>query len=105
MSEGWPEIHPSAQMYYDRATLDAALADARTRIEEWSYEDDAHGYCHERPDWLRLVEEVERRRTARADAWAWGYTAGFSNAMRRMSDEPHAPTSPNPYRATEEDER
>jgi hypothetical protein len=37
--------------------------------------------------------------TARADAWDEGYVSGHSNAMRRMSDEPNAPTSPNPYRA------
>lgn len=32
-----------------------------------------------------------------ACAWEEGYAAGHSNAMRRMSDEPNAPTSPNPY--------
>jgi hypothetical protein len=37
--------------------------------------------------------------TAQADAWDQGYTSGHSNAMRRMSDEPNAPTTPNPYRA------
>jgi len=37
--------------------------------------------------------------TARADAWDQGYGFGHSNAMRQMSDEPNAPTSPNPYRA------
>lgn len=37
---------------------------------------------------------------ARAEAWDKGYTSGHSNAMRRMSDEPDAPTSPNPYRET-----
>ena len=34
----------------------------------------------------------------RAEAWEEGYTSGHSNAMRRMSDEPDAPTTPNPYR-------
>ena len=38
-------------------------------------------------------------REARAAAWDEGYTSGHSNAMRRMSDEPNAPTTPNPYRA------
>ena len=33
--------------------------------------------------------------------WNEGYTSGHSNAMRRMSDEPNAPTSPNPYAAKE----
>ena len=36
---------------------------------------------------------------ARAEAWDEGYRSGHSNAMRRMSDEPNAPTTPNPYRA------
>lgn len=34
---------------------------------------------------------------ARAEAWDAGYRSGFSNAMRRMSDEPNAPTTPNPH--------
>lgn len=36
---------------------------------------------------------------ALAKVWDRGYASGFSNAMRRMSDEPDAPTTPNPYRA------
>jgi hypothetical protein len=43
---------------------------------------------------LRLPE---RDRETAAKAWDRGYAAGHSNAMRRMSDEPHAPTSRNPY--------
>lgn len=39
----------------------------------------------------------ERDRETAAKAWDRGYAAGHSNAMRRMSDEPHAPTSRNPY--------
>lgn len=35
----------------------------------------------------------------RAEAWGEGYRSGKSNAMRRMSDEPNAPTTANPYRA------
>lgn len=31
-------------------------------------------------------------------AWDRGYRSGFSNAMRRMSDEPHAPSTHNPYK-------
>ena len=41
-----------------------------------------------------LTPLVER---AQGAAWDRGYTSGGSNAMRRMSDEPNAPTSPNPY--------
>lgn len=33
-------------------------------------------------------------------AWDQGYASGSSNAMRRMSDEPSAPKTPNPYRTT-----
>lgn len=36
---------------------------------------------------------------AAAVAWDEGYTSGHSNAMRQMSDEPHAPKTANPYRA------
>ena len=49
---------------------------------------------------VRAVEHwlAQRDAAVRAEAWDEGYTAGHSNAMRRMSDEPNAPTSPNPYR-------
>lgn len=36
-------------------------------------------------------------RVIRAEAWERGRRAGFSNAMRRMSDEPNAPEPKNPY--------
>lgn len=54
------EIHPAAQPYYDRLTLSDAVEIAREVIDEWSYEQDAHGYCHRRAVLLRLVEAVER---------------------------------------------
>lgn len=44
-----------------------------------------------------LVEPTVRE--AKAAAWSNGYASGFSNAMRRMSDEPNAPITPNPYRS------
>lgn len=53
------EVAEPARPYYDRMTLDAALADVKTMVEEWSYEDDAHGYCHVRPMLVALVEAVE----------------------------------------------
>ena len=40
----------------------------------------------------RWLEQV------RAEAWDEGYTSGRSNTMRRMSDEPKAPLTCNPYR-------
>ena len=40
----------------------------------------------------RWLEQVK------AEAWDKGYTSGRSNAMRRMSDEPKAPLTRNPYR-------
>ena len=40
----------------------------------------------------RWLEQVK------AEAWDQGYTSGMSNAMRRMSDEPKAPLTRNPYR-------
>lgn len=43
-------------------------------------------------------------RSLKADVWDEGYTSGHSNAMRRMSDEPDAPTTPNPYRIEASDE-
>lgn len=52
------------------------------------------------PTMVQAVEE-HFERTVVAVAWDEGYTSGHSNAMRRMSDEPNAPTTPNPYRAEE----
>ena len=40
----------------------------------------------------RWLEQVK------SEAWDEGYTSGRSNAMRRMSDEPKAPLTRNPYR-------
>lgn len=46
----------------------------------------------------KLRERVnELTREALAEAWDQGYASGHSNAMRRMSDEPNAPTTLNPY--------
>jgi hypothetical protein len=53
-------IDPRAQVYYDRLTTEHAVEYAREHIEEWSYEDDPHGYCHTRPMLVKLVEAVER---------------------------------------------
>lgn len=52
------EIAPGTEQYYKRMTLDAALADTITMIEEWSYYEDAHGYCHIRPMLIGLVEAI-----------------------------------------------
>ena len=53
-------IAPGTERYYERMTLEDALADTITTIEEWSYADDPHGYCHFRPMLIRLVEAAER---------------------------------------------
>jgi hypothetical protein len=45
-----------------------------------------------------LTERGER-------TWDEGYKSGWSNAMRRMSDEPHAPITPNPYRIARQEAR
>lgn len=42
--------------------IEQALTTARERCEEWSYEEDPHGYCHDRPELVALIKEVERRR-------------------------------------------
>lgn len=52
-------VDPRALSYYAEVSLDTALAIARERIEEWSYDDDPHGYCHERPVLMRLVQTIE----------------------------------------------
>jgi hypothetical protein len=49
-------IEPAARPWYDRLTLSTAIIMACETIDEWSYEQDAHGYCHDRSVLLRLVE-------------------------------------------------
>ena len=44
------------------ADVELALADARTRVEEWDQAADAHGWWHERPHWIALYNEVVRLR-------------------------------------------
>jgi hypothetical protein len=46
------------------ADVELALADTRTRIEEWRREDDAHGWWHERPMLIALHNEVIRLRAS-----------------------------------------
>jgi hypothetical protein len=49
------DVNPAAKSYYDRMTLELAIQIAKERIEEWSYNDDPHGYCHERPVLIALI--------------------------------------------------
>jgi hypothetical protein len=44
------------------ADVGRALADARTRVEEWDQNADPHGWWHDRPDWIALHNEVVRLR-------------------------------------------
>lgn len=55
----WPEIQPPAQPYYDRTDLRLAIAATREQVDEWSYDDDAHGYCHFRSLYAELVKAAE----------------------------------------------
>lgn len=57
-----PEIETRARDYYDLLDVEVAIRVAKERIEEWSYEDDPHGYCHTRPVLVRLVQAAERAR-------------------------------------------
>lgn len=48
--------------------IEQALITARERVEEWDYETDPHGYCHDRPEMVALITEVERLRPDLAEA-------------------------------------
>lgn len=63
--------------------------------------DGCHGFFTDHGTWIAAVNDALRETAERA--WNEGYTSGHSNAMRRMSDEPNAPTSPNPYATKEPD--
>lgn len=67
MSEfkGFP-VDPRALEYYDRRVrasvaenLDLAIEAGKELIEQWTYEEDPHGYCHDRPLLILLVRTAE----------------------------------------------
>jgi hypothetical protein len=58
-------IVPAAQPWYDQLTLESAIVQASEMIDEWDYEQDAHGYCHDRSVLLRLVEAAKQQVAAR----------------------------------------
>lgn len=54
---GWTyEVVQPARPYYDSLDLATAIQSAKEQVEEWSYAEDAHGYCHERSVLVRLIE-------------------------------------------------
>jgi hypothetical protein len=55
----------------DPDRIEDAISDARTRVDEWSYEQDPHGYCHDRTDWIGLLLEIERLRAAARPKNGW----------------------------------
>jgi hypothetical protein len=60
MSDTWPTIHPATIQYYDRyADLDLSIQVTREQVDEWDYESDAHGYCHNRSCYATLVRAAE----------------------------------------------
>lgn len=64
--DGYPAAHWD---YPSRcADVEMALEAARERVEEWDREADAHGWWHERPDWIALHNEVLRLRAMTAPA-------------------------------------
>lgn len=48
--------------------IEQAVITARERVDEWDYESDPHGYCHDRPELVALISEVERLRPDLAEA-------------------------------------
>ena len=50
------------------ADVELAMTSARERVKEWNRQQDAHGWWHERPDWIALHNEVIRLRAQRQAA-------------------------------------
>lgn len=107
-----PDVRRALQPTVDRDALVRALFDASHPGERDPNDPNWHGNYY--PDPLGAVDRflasgvvqdaADVRRAVAEEVWDKGYAAGFSNAMRRMSDEPKAPTSPNPYRAAARDD-
>lgn len=86
---GYDPDKPPATTTFTQADIDAAEKCGRAIGAANS----ARAYSQSPPEAIRQQREI---------AWDEGYTSGHSNAMRRMSDEPDAPTTPNPYRQPKE---
>jgi hypothetical protein len=62
------DFDPRASRYYqglnplDPERVKRAINDGWTFVKEWSYEQDAHGYCHSRTDLIALLLEIRRLR-------------------------------------------
>lgn len=56
--DSWPEIRPEAESYYN-LTAEQAIIIAEETVDEWDYDRDKHGYCHERPVLVALLAEIE----------------------------------------------
>lgn len=61
-TQGWDAVEPAAALYYDRLTVDDAVLQAKEVCAEWSYAEDAHGYCHDRSMLVTLIRAIEARR-------------------------------------------
>lgn len=61
MSEGWPDIAPGTEGYYEQSAGHYMVC-AEEKIDEWDYQADKHGYCHDRPILVGLLREIERLR-------------------------------------------
>jgi hypothetical protein len=61
-----------------------AIEDAVERVEEWSYEHDAHGYCHDRTEVERLRGLLAEKETSETNAYAVGWAAARA-ALERES--------------------
>jgi hypothetical protein len=61
---GWTyEVAEPARPYYDRLDTATAIIIAKEMVDEWSYEANAHDYCHVRSVLVRLIEAAEGRST------------------------------------------
>ncbi len=56
------KMDPRAGRYNEPLDLDFAVMVAKERIEEWSWAEDPHGYCHERTVLIALLRGLDERR-------------------------------------------
>jgi hypothetical protein len=56
MSEYTPPMDSRAKEYDKPLSYAFAIEVAKELVEEWSYEDDPHGYCHLRPVLIALIK-------------------------------------------------
>ena len=82
---GWDAVDSNAAIYYERLSANSAAIMVREKCAEWSYDKDAHGYCHDRSPLVVLLKERDAlaAQVAAIDEW-------LSNTRGQLAESDYA---------------